>query len=342
MIGFNIFQIRIVKKAPQCLRLSLKRCESPANHAHEVAFVLREFSANLVILDPVPNVLVGIEFRTVSGQKVEVEASVEFREMFLRRLRPVRRMAVDDEEDVAAFSMHESVEELTEQFRVHSALGHHETKRSLRRDRADHVAGESLPGRSHHRGLSAFRPCRPRMVIAAHSRLVAEIDLCPDLFSAGSKGGELAARPSPDLVGILLPSAEVGTLGRKSHLLEQPAHRPSAQDDAKLILDDLGDHLAGPKGKREIELKRILVGHQVEDVLHLRAIELPGTAASRTGFKPTPAAGTVAGHPVENTRGPHLQLPRNFRWRRSTLNHRNRTAPDLLLLRRTQSTTIIR
>jgi hypothetical protein len=35
-------------------------------------------------------------------------------------------------------------------------------------------------------------------------------------------------------------------------------------------------------------------------------------------------------------------LPRNFRRRRSTLNHRNRTTPDLLLLRRTQSTTIIR
>ena len=334
--------MRIVEKSPQCLRPSLKGGESPANHAHEVAFVLREFSANLVILDPVPNVLVGIEFRTVAGQKVEVESSIKLRQVLLRRLRPVRGMAVDDEEDAAAFSIHEPVEELTEQFRVHPALGHHETKRSLRRDRADHVARESLPGRSHHRGLSAFRPCRPRMVIAAHRRLIAEIDLRPDPFGVGSKGGELAARPSPDLVGILLPSAEVGPLGREPHLLEQAAHRPSAQDDAKLILDDLGDHLAGPKGEREIELKRVLVGHQVEDVLHLRAVELLGATASRPGSKSAPAAGTVAGHPVENARGPHLQLPRNFRRRRSTLNHRNRTATDLLLLRRTQSTTIIR
>ena len=179
--------MRIVKKSPQCLRPSLKGGEPPANHAHEVAFVLREFSGNLVILDPVPNVLVGIEFRTVAGQKVEVESSIKLRQVRLRRLRPVRGMAVDDEEDVAAFPIHEPVEELTEQFRVHPALGHHETKRSLRRDRADHVARESLPGRSHHRGLSAFRPCRPRMVIAAHRRLIAEIDLRPDPFGVGSQ-----------------------------------------------------------------------------------------------------------------------------------------------------------
>ncbi len=169
-------------------------------------------------------------------------------------------------------------------------------------------------------------------MVAAHDRLIGEIDLRPDLFGVGSKGGELAARPSPDLVGILFPSAKVRTLERESHLLEQPAHRPSAQDDAKLIFDDLGDRIAGPKGERKMELKRILVGHQIEDKLHLRAVELFGTPASRPGTEAAPAAATVAGHPVENARGSHLQLPRHFRRRRSTLNHRNRTAPDLLLL----------
>ncbi len=169
-------------------------------------------------------------------------------------------------------------------------------------------------------------------MVAAHGRLIGEIDLRPDLFGVGSKGGELAARASPDLVGILFPSAKVRTLGLESHLLEQPAHRPSAQDDAKLIFDDLGDHLAGPKGERKVELKRILVGHQIEDELHLRTVELFGTPASRPGSEAAPAAATVAGHPVENARGTHLQLPRHFRRRRSTLNHGNRTAPDLLLL----------
>ena len=56
-------------------------------------------------------------------------------------------------------------------------------------------------------------------------------------------------------------------LAGDAELGQKPPHRDKAQGDLEFVLDQFGDHLAGPQRESELHLQRVLLRHGVK--MHL-------------------------------------------------------------------------
>jgi putative tryptophan/tyrosine transport system substrate-binding protein len=140
------------------------------------------------------------------------------------------------------------------------------------------------------------------ITLAARHRLpggIAKEDL---RFFPLRKGFDLRVfllEPSLDQGLVALLRAVQRLLASDAKLRQQSTNRIGAQRDAKLIQDQLGDHVARPQRERKLQLQRILLCHGLVDPLHSSCIQFGRPSKQRLGFQRSPSTSSILCQPSE-------------------------------------------
>ncbi|MBA2883251.1 hypothetical protein HNR65_003613 [Desulfosalsimonas propionicica] len=139
------------------------------------------------------------------------------------------------------------------------------------------------------------------MVIRSDTGFIGKIYLCTQFFGSFFDLRKNRAVPFGNFFRILLVGAVQGFLRGEAQLPQKTAHRTDAQFDAEFFLDYISDHTAGPQGKGQLQLLRILVPDCIVNPGNMAAVEFAGPSALLAGTQGVPAAATVSGKPVIDT-----------------------------------------
>src|SRR6266404_1229160 len=147
------------------------------------------------------------------------------------------------------------------------------------------------------RGLALLAPGTPRVMIRAHVSSIAKENL--RFFPL-----RLGLDPRIFLLEPLLYQSLVALLRTVQRLLagdpelrQKPANRIATQTDAKLVLDQLGHHVARPQRERKLQLQRILLRHCLVDPLHGARIQLWRPSKQRFGLQRSPSTPPILRQP---------------------------------------------
>ncbi len=257
-------------------------------------------SSNGIVLQIIPNPLVGIQLRRVRWKKEEPKALLN-RFGFNKRGNLtclMRRMPINNKENRTIGTMNQSLNELDKTCCAHTTPDDHESEFALGAHRRNHIQSETSPSTAHNRRLSLDGPRGTRMVIGSYASLVSEEYL--SLFSAckASDLGELFFQPLLDCFRLLLISAPDRTLRRQPQLSQQTTYRRFAQFNAKSIGDYFPNHLSRPQSIGEFHLQRVFHRHGAKNPPQGKAIQLRRPSTPFTSIQRTPSPVTVSCQPA--------------------------------------------
>lgn len=254
-------------------------------------------AANAVVLQIVPHVLIGIQFRRVGRKEEQLELFVNRLQEATHFHRLVGRMTIDDQEDGPVHSLHQPFEEGDEYIRSDAALHAHEAEIATPADRRNQIQTELGTRRRNDRDPSPGRPRRACVSIGPDSRFVTKpnhglpglgqgLDLRVVLMQSAVHSGR-----------VLLIRTPQRTLGRQAQLVQQPTHGGTTEADAKTTLDQLAHHRIGPQGKPELVLLGIAQCHGLIDPGDRPTIQLRFTTSPLFRVQVIPSAIAVSRQP---------------------------------------------
>lgn len=264
----------------------------------EILFLSDEGLADSVIFDIIPNELIGVEFRTVGGQKEQAQFLLNCFQESLDFFGSVRGMGIDDQKDFFATTMKKAPQELQKDGSVHRFFRDHESNISSRGDRRNHVEPESLTGRSDHGGFTLDAPCGPGMKIRTHSRFILEEDLSPFPLRLDANPGIFLLEPLLNQRGILLQSFDQRFLAGEAQLGQEPSDRGKRKADPVFFPKKRPHHSPSPKGEGKLQLKGILGGDRLVEPAHLGSGNLFGSASNSPCSQAIPTSSTISGQPL--------------------------------------------
>ena len=168
-----------------------------------------------------------------------------------------------------------------------------------RRDQTHAVAGSSCLD---DRRFPLLAPGPAGVVIRADMRCVAEIDFSFLPLRQDLDLRVLFLQPLLDKRLVALQGAMQRLLAGDAELGQKPPHRDKAQGDLEFILDQFGDHLAGPQRESELHLQWVLLRHGVKDPLQRPPIQFRRTPEQRLRLQGAPTAAPVLRQPSVNRR----------------------------------------
>src|SRR5258707_9908952 len=136
----------------------------------------------------------------------------------------------------------------------------------------------------HDRGLALPAPGATRMMIRAHVRGVAEVDLSLFPLRQSFDPREFLLEPLLHQSFVPFQRTMQRLLAGDAELGQKPPDRHQAQRDIEFIFDQRRYHLARPQRKCALELQRVLLRHRVVNPLQLPAIEFRRTPKQRLGL----------------------------------------------------------
>jgi len=128
-------------------------------------------------------------------------------------------------------------------------------------------------------------------------RCVAKIDFGFLLLRQGLDLRVLFLQPLLDQGFVALQGAMQRLLAGDPELGQKPPHRDKAQGDIEFVLDQFGDHLAGPQRESELHLQRVLLRHGVKDPAQRPPIQFRRTPEQRLRLQGAPAAAPILRQP---------------------------------------------
>lgn len=274
-------------------------------------FTLHERGLGDALLAEVaPDELVGIEIGGITGEKVEFEPASQALNVAREHLRPMRRMAIEDEDDPSPPTP-EALDEAEERSRVQLLRERLVPEGSLGVHRGDGIHRLPLAARRDHGRLSAESPCSSKRSVGADAGFIEEEDLRAPALGALPDGRILLARPFLDRGRITLVGSAQRFLGRDAEASEKSPDADHVHLDPELIPDELADQVTSPEAEVEAVLTWILPVHPTNDLCLLPGRELPlGSGRFRRSERGEPSAlrGTkppVDGGPAEAIAGDH-------------------------------------
>ena len=152
--------------------------------------------AGAFAFDIVPHELIRVEFRGVSRQEMQSQASLQLFDVGCDHLRPMSWVPVHDQKDGALSASHEGREKLLlESRRIEPSRVHLIPKGSACIDGGDCFDGLPLSARGDFRRLTFLSPGPAQHLIRPHARLVQEEDVRRSSFGTDFKVRILVARP---------------------------------------------------------------------------------------------------------------------------------------------------
>src|SRR6266481_8812691 len=242
----------------------------------------------------------------------------------------MRRPAVNDQKNLVLGPDHEPPEKLNEHIGIDAAfLLDHEPHMAARGDRRDQAHAIPRPCTRYNGGLPLPAPGATRMMIRAHVRGVAEVNLSLFPLRQSFDPWEYLLEPLLHQSFVPFQRTMQRLLAGDAELSQKPPDRHQAQRDIEFIFDQRCHHLARPQRKCELELQRILLRHRVVNPLQLLAVKFRRTPKQRLGLQRSPAATPILRQPTIDRRTIDAEnISNNFRaftilnTAHSTLTHR--------------------
>jgi hypothetical protein len=241
-----------------------------------------------VLLEVTVQVLVGVEFRRVAGDKLELDDA-------LLSLHPCGDLfpvmdseVVSDHHHRAVVGLHQLREEEDKFQLCHRGGVAHEADLSFVGHATDHVHFPLRPVLFKHGCPADGRVAPLRIGLVGHSRLVDPVDRGVAGLGPAGDGRVGLAKPLVHRRGTLLPRLAQGLLGGKVPFPQVLPHRPHGEEHSETVLDEIADRRCGPKHKRHLQLVGGMVGDQPDDRRALVPFELgllAGTATSLPEFQ---------------------------------------------------------
>jgi len=256
-----------------------------------------DHATDAVVLDMVPHMLVGIEFRRVGRKMEDPQAALGGIDKLSDLRATVDRMLVDDQEHGASLVMQESLEKIDEDFRSQVVLRHHEAEGALGIDGGEQVELEPRPRGLDDGRLALLCPGGAGMVIRTDGGFVAEIDAGSSSLGHSLDPGVVLSHPGQDQFPLLLRGAPLRALRSQPDLLQKASHRNLAQANIEFPPDQLPDHGAGPQSKGKLQLQGIAADNAFVDDLQLLPAQLRSPARGRAGFECLDSPFAVPGNP---------------------------------------------
>lgn len=287
---------RRMEVAPDLLRSVLGAPEEAADVADQLPLGPWALTPHGVGLDVLVEEFVRVELGAVAGQEVEPDPSRPAPHPACHGLGDMHGVPIHDHEDLPVSLAHEPVQEADEHPRGEAAPEDHKRQLAPVGDRRKHVATEPLAGARDHRRATAAPIGAARLMVRAHPRLVAPVDLGPFSTSQRPDGGVLSPQPAPHRGRVLLVGPALGLLRREAPAGQVAAHRPDREAHAALPSDEVSHGLARPEDKGQLELVGTAIRNQADHRSRLVGLQIedprpaPGThpqCAQSTGA-PTP------------------------------------------------------
>lgn len=268
--------------------------------------------ANFMILNVVPDQLIGIQLRRIRRKAKNLQFSGVECDTFLNRAGLVNRMTVEDENDRTLGSLHQPMDELAHMACVHPPRHNHKSQLSPRAHRRYHVQTESRSRCLDKRGATFERPGGPCMKVRPNSRFIPKKDIGPDLLCQGPDPGILLIQPLLDQGRALLKSTIQRPLTSQTQLRQQPPYGDSAQPNLPPFPNQISNHLPRPQCKGKLHLQRVLCRYRFVNPSHLRSIQLRRPSLQRLCLQRIPPAAAIAGQPVVNAHSAEAKCTDHF------------------------------
>lgn len=244
------------------LRPALRAPEEAPHVAHQFKLSAGAPAADGVGLEVLVKQLIGIELGAVARQEEEPD-------MPLPALHPagdspgeMDRVTVRDHEDLPASLPSQALKEDDEDASREPSLEDHERQLASVGDGRHPVAAEASTGTRHHGRLAPATEAAPGLVVRAHPRLVAPVNLGPFSTSQRPDGRILPAQPPPHRQRVLFVGPSQGFLRREAPAGQIPPHRPDRQVHPEAPRDEILHGFAGPEHERQLELIWAAIGQQ--------------------------------------------------------------------------------
>src|SRR6202049_422929 len=170
--------------------------------------------------------------------------------------------SIDDQENRACGAGDEALEKFNKDSGIDTALLlDHEPHLASRGNRRDEAHAMACAGGFDDWRFALLTPTPPRVMIRAHVGGIAKENLRVFPLRKGFDLRVFLLEPLLDQGIVALLRAVQRLLASDAELRQQSTNRIGAQRDAKLIQDQLGDHVARPQRERKLQLQRILLCH---------------------------------------------------------------------------------
>src|SRR6266478_7484399 len=277
-----------------------------------------------------PDQFIRVSVRGIGREIKEPQLAVEAGDERLGLFRNMRRPAVNDQKNLVLGPDHEPPEKLNEHIGIDAAfLLDHEPHMAARGDRRDQAHAIPRPCTRYNGGLPLPAPGATRMMIRAHVRGVAEVNLSLFPLRQSFDPWEFLLEPLLHQSFVPFQRTMQRLLAGDAELSQKPPDRHPAQRDLEFIFDQRCHHLARPQRKCELELQRILLRHRVVNPLQLLSGKFQRTPKQRFGLQRSPAATPILRQPTIDRRTIDAEnISNNFRaftilnTAHSTLTHR--------------------
>src|SRR5258707_2281535 len=277
-----------------------------------------------------PDQFIRVSVRGTGREIKEPQLAVEAGDERLGLFRNMRRPAVNDQKTLMLATDLERPVKLSEQLGIDAAFFRdHEPHMSARGDRRDQAHAIPRPCTRYNGGLPLPAPGATRMMIRAHVRGVAEVNLSLFPLRQSFDPWEFLLEPLLHQSFVPFQRTMQRLLAGDAELSQKPPDRHQAQRDIEFIFDQRCHHLARPQRKCELELQRILLRHRVVNPLQLLAVKFRRTPKQRFGLQRSPAAKPILRQPTIDRRTIDAEnISNNFRaftilnTAHSTLTHR--------------------
>src|SRR5258708_24468291 len=277
-----------------------------------------------------PDQFIRVSVRGIGREIKEPQLAVEAGDERLGLFRNMRRPAVNDQKNLVLGPDQDPHENLNEHIGISAQFPlNHEPHMAARGDRRDQAHAIPRPCPRYNGGLPLPAPGATRMMIRAHVRGVAEVNLSLFPLRQSFDPWEFLLEPLLHQSFVPFQRTMQRLLAGDAELSQKPPDRHQAQRDIEFIFDQRCHHLARPQRKCELELQRILLRHRVVNPLQLLAVKFRRTPKQRFGLQRSPAATPILRQPTIDRRTIDAEnISNNFRaftilnTAHSTLTHR--------------------
>ena len=255
-----------------------------------------------VILQVVPDQLVGVQFRGVRGQKEQAQSGADGFDKCSDHHRLMRRMTVDNQKDRAFPVENQALQVLDENLRRHAPLDNRKVKLAPPAHGGYQVHAEAR-SRRRNDGRLAFRSPRfPAVRVRTHTGLIPKEDVRPANLRFAANLRVLLLQPVRHGFRILLVGAPQGALSAQAKLIHQPTDGRTAQLDAELPPNHDPHQVQRPQCKGELHLQWVLSNNGFVNPFHVLRGQFPRPPATLAGAQAIPPAIAVHREPTENGR----------------------------------------
>jgi len=310
-------------------RLHFHPAQSGQNRAAHLVWPCNSHSTQDMILQIIPHIFVGIQFRRIWRQQEKSKPILRLFDELTDHHRFVRRVAVYDQKDWPAAPVNQSSQVFDKNFRSNSPLYNGKMHLPRATDRRNQVHAKSCSRRRHNRRFSSWCPCGSTMRIRSYSRFISKKDMRTKGFGFFADERVLPAQPVRHSLWILLIRSPQRTLGAQPQLIHQATNRRPAQRNAKMFVNNFFHHVQRPQRKRKFQLQRILRRHCFVNPAHLFARQFSRPASTLAGIQHIPSSISIQRKPSKNSGPTHAQRVSHFVWRIAFLYTRNGSSPQI-------------